>query len=188
MIYETLTYAVDHNVAVITLNRPTVMNALNTQMRAEITDAMHQRPEAVGRAQETTGRPGGVSLQVGHLALRPSGHDRATPSLAHAQQGRGVVPGRVDHRPRGVQQVDLKLGHKWGRRTGPAVQQLRAVHREVEVHAGRGHVPMQDDLGMQDGSLAVVGASCARALEVGGRATQAQARPEEDPQEEGWAA
>ena len=86
------------------------------------------RPEAVGRAQETTGRPGGVSLQVGHLALRPSGHDRATPSLAHAQQRGGVVPGRVDHRPRGVQQVNLKLGHKGGRRAGPAVQQLRAVH------------------------------------------------------------
>ena len=42
MIYETLTYGIDHDIAVITLNRPTVMNALNTQMRAEITDAMCQ--------------------------------------------------------------------------------------------------------------------------------------------------
>ena len=42
MIYETLTYGIDHDIAVITLNRPTVMNALNTQMRAEITDAMRQ--------------------------------------------------------------------------------------------------------------------------------------------------
>ena len=46
MIYETLAYAVDHNVAVITLNRPRVMNALNSQMRAEITDAMGQAGQA----------------------------------------------------------------------------------------------------------------------------------------------
>ena len=35
MIYETLTCAIDRDIAVITLNRPSVMNALNTQMRAE---------------------------------------------------------------------------------------------------------------------------------------------------------
>ena len=46
MIYETLTYAIDRDVAVITLNRPSVMNALNTQMRAEITHAMRQAGQA----------------------------------------------------------------------------------------------------------------------------------------------
>ena len=46
MIYETLTYGIDHDIAVITLNRPTVMNALNTQMRAEITHAMRQAGQA----------------------------------------------------------------------------------------------------------------------------------------------
>ena len=46
MIYETLTYAIDCDVAVITLNRPSVMNALNTQMRAEITHAMRQAGQA----------------------------------------------------------------------------------------------------------------------------------------------
>ena len=46
MIYETLTYAVDHDIAVITLNRPRVMNALNSQMRAEITDAVGQAGQA----------------------------------------------------------------------------------------------------------------------------------------------
>ncbi len=40
--YETLTSAIEHDIAVITLNRPAVMNALNTQMRAEITDAVRQ--------------------------------------------------------------------------------------------------------------------------------------------------
>ena len=40
MDYQTITYAVADNIAVITLNRPDVMNALSTQMRAEITDAV----------------------------------------------------------------------------------------------------------------------------------------------------
>ncbi|SIS94154.1 2-(1,2-epoxy-1,2-dihydrophenyl)acetyl-CoA isomerase [Roseivivax lentus] len=45
MQYETITYAVTDGVAVVTMNRPDVMNALNTQMRAEITHAMRQGAE-----------------------------------------------------------------------------------------------------------------------------------------------
>ncbi|WP_438976167.1 enoyl-CoA hydratase-related protein [Roseicyclus sp.] len=40
MQYDTITYEERDAVAVITLNRPDVMNALNTQMRAEITHAV----------------------------------------------------------------------------------------------------------------------------------------------------
>lgn len=40
MDYQTLTVAEDGGIAVITLNRPDVMNALNTQMRAEIAHAV----------------------------------------------------------------------------------------------------------------------------------------------------
>jgi 2-(1,2-epoxy-1,2-dihydrophenyl)acetyl-CoA isomerase len=39
MDYQTLTFDITNDMAVVTLNRPDVMNALNTQMRAEITHA-----------------------------------------------------------------------------------------------------------------------------------------------------
>ena len=40
MDYQSITYKLADNIAVITLNRPDVMNALSTQMLAEITDAV----------------------------------------------------------------------------------------------------------------------------------------------------
>jgi len=40
MIYDTITLDITDDIAVITLNRPDIMNALDTQMRAEITDAV----------------------------------------------------------------------------------------------------------------------------------------------------
>ena len=42
MNYSTIRLSVRDNIAVITLNRPDVMNALNTQMRAEITHAVKE--------------------------------------------------------------------------------------------------------------------------------------------------
>jgi len=44
MVYSTIRYEVQDDVAVITLNRPEVMNALNTQMRAEILHAVREAP------------------------------------------------------------------------------------------------------------------------------------------------
>ncbi|MFW2541637.1 enoyl-CoA hydratase-related protein [Primorskyibacter sp. 2E107] len=46
MIYETITYDLTDDIAVIAMNRPTVMNALNTQMRAELTDAVTRAGKA----------------------------------------------------------------------------------------------------------------------------------------------
>ncbi|MGH1369239.1 MAG: enoyl-CoA hydratase-related protein [Maritimibacter sp.] len=42
MTYDTITYDLNDGVAVVTLNRADKMNALNTQMRAEITDAVRR--------------------------------------------------------------------------------------------------------------------------------------------------
>ncbi|PWK62486.1 enoyl-CoA hydratase-related protein [Roseicyclus mahoneyensis] len=46
MIYQTITRHDHDGMAVITLNRPEVMNALNTQMRAEITHAVQEAGKA----------------------------------------------------------------------------------------------------------------------------------------------
>ena len=54
MDYQTITYDVAANVATITLNRPDMMNALNTQMRAELTTAVKQA-EAEARVIVLTG-------------------------------------------------------------------------------------------------------------------------------------
>ena len=42
MDYETITLANDNGVATVTLNRPDKMNALTSQMRAEITHAVRE--------------------------------------------------------------------------------------------------------------------------------------------------
>lgn len=48
MSYQTILYEISEGLAVITLNRPEVMNALNTTARAEITEALHR---AAGEAR-----------------------------------------------------------------------------------------------------------------------------------------
>lgn len=54
MQYETINYDLTEGVATVALNRPDVMNALNTQMRAEITDAV-MRGGREGRVVVVTG-------------------------------------------------------------------------------------------------------------------------------------
>jgi 2-(1,2-epoxy-1,2-dihydrophenyl)acetyl-CoA isomerase len=44
MLYETIRYAVREDIAIVQFDRPDVMNALSTQMRAEITDAAKRAP------------------------------------------------------------------------------------------------------------------------------------------------
>lgn len=47
MSYETIQFAISDNIATVILNRPEVMNALNRQMRAEITEALTTLPDQV---------------------------------------------------------------------------------------------------------------------------------------------
>ena len=54
MDYDTITFEAVEGVALLTLNRPDVMNALNSQMRGEIADAVKSAPE-IGRALVITG-------------------------------------------------------------------------------------------------------------------------------------
>ena len=55
MKYETIRYRVENDIALITLNRPKVMNALTVQMRAEIDNAV-QRADVVARVVVMTGK------------------------------------------------------------------------------------------------------------------------------------
>lgn len=52
--YDTIKLEIDDGIVVITLYRPDVMNALNSQMRGEITDAVKSAPE-LGRVLVITG-------------------------------------------------------------------------------------------------------------------------------------
>ncbi len=54
MDYSTISLTIDEGLAVLTLNRPEVMNALNTQMRAEITHAVREAGQSA-RALVITG-------------------------------------------------------------------------------------------------------------------------------------
>lgn len=45
MAFETIEFGIDAGIATLTLNRPKVMNALNSRMRAEITQALTSLPE-----------------------------------------------------------------------------------------------------------------------------------------------
>ena len=54
MDYSTITLTVEEGVACLTLERPEVMNALNTQMRAEITHALRNL-DAAARVLVLTG-------------------------------------------------------------------------------------------------------------------------------------
>ncbi len=88
MIYETITYEIAEGLAVLTLNRPDKMNALNTQMRAEIahavTDAGHNARALVivgeGRAF-CSGQDLGDRANAGDVDLERTLKDEYEPLL-----------------------------------------------------------------------------------------------------------
>lgn len=88
MQYETIRYAVREDVAIITMNRADVMNALNTQMRAEITHAVN-RGGKEGRVVVLTGKGRafcsgqdlGDRANVGNLDLERTLRDEYVPML-----------------------------------------------------------------------------------------------------------
>ncbi len=88
MIYDTITYDLTDGMAVITLNRPDVMNALNTQMRAEITHAVTEAGKTArvvvvtgeGRAF-CSGQDLGDRANVGNINLERTLRDEYIPML-----------------------------------------------------------------------------------------------------------
>ncbi|MBT0956480.1 enoyl-CoA hydratase/isomerase family protein [Alphaproteobacteria bacterium KMM 3653] len=88
MIYEAIRYAIRDDVAVITLNRAEVMNALNTQMRAEITHAVGAA-QGEARALVITGKGAafcsgqdlGDKANMGKLDLERTLRDEYEPML-----------------------------------------------------------------------------------------------------------
>jgi len=88
MSYETITYEVAEDVGVLTLNRPDVMNALNTRMRAEILDAVRHAPDGArvlvltgaGRAF-CSGQDLGDRANVGNIDLERTLRDEYEPML-----------------------------------------------------------------------------------------------------------
>lgn len=53
--YQTITLEIENDIAVLRLDRPDRMNALSTQMRAEVTDAMRFAPQEGARVVVLTG-------------------------------------------------------------------------------------------------------------------------------------
>lgn len=88
MEYETLRYAVRDGVAIVTLNRPEVMNALSTQMRAELLDALKRAPNEArvvvmtgkGRAF-CSGQDLGDRVNVADIDLERTLRDEYVPML-----------------------------------------------------------------------------------------------------------
>lgn len=88
MLYETITYVVRENIALVSLDRPDVMNALNTQMRAEITHAIRSASDEArvtvltgkGRAF-CSGQDLGDKANVGHIDLERTLRDEYVPML-----------------------------------------------------------------------------------------------------------
>ncbi|NDR56105.1 enoyl-CoA hydratase-related protein [Aliiruegeria sabulilitoris] len=88
MHYDTIRYAIRDDVAIVTMNRAEVMNALNTQMRAEIADAMKQAGGEARVAVLTgkgrafcSGQDLGDRANIGNIDLERTLRDEYTPLL-----------------------------------------------------------------------------------------------------------
>ena len=88
MQYDSINVTLEHDIAVITLNRPDVMNALNAQMRAEITNAVHEMGKkarvvvltGLGRAF-CSGQDLGDSTAISKIDLERTLRDEYEPML-----------------------------------------------------------------------------------------------------------
>lgn len=88
MDYSTITLKIDDGLAVLTLNRPEVMNALNTQMRAEVTHAVRAAAQSARALVMTgagksfcSGQDLGDRANAANLDLERTLRDEYTPML-----------------------------------------------------------------------------------------------------------
>ena len=88
MVYQTITYDLNDDVCVVTLNRPDKMNALTSAMRAEIPDALHHAQKDGARVFVLTGAGGAFcsgqdlgDANIGGLDLERGLRDEYNPML-----------------------------------------------------------------------------------------------------------
>ena len=132
MDYQTLTYELTDGLAVVTMNRPDKMNALTTQMRAEIEHAFTQAGKDA-RCVVITGA-GGAAHLPGMAASMTNLPVLGVPVESKALQGMDSLLSIVQM-PKGVPVGTLAIGHSGAVNAGLMAASIVALQDEAVAQA-----------------------------------------------------